>query len=305
MHFARVEVDRLRRLSFLDGRDLVGEPGPTVAVSALARALGDKPLPLPMIFHVSFCRSTLLSRMLDIPGHSIVYREPAIQIELADRHVQGIAVDKALAVATALLGRPIDGARAVVKPTNWANVLIPVWMRAGDILPIFITMTPRRFLTAVFRGGRDRIAFTIRAAEHFARVVPEGASWLAAAVAIDRDPLAQAARLALVALACQLQIFSAAHEGLEPDACRIIDEQDIASDPTAAAGWAARALGLDTLIPFIGDGSIAHAKDPGARFSEIAERQAGETIHGHYEGLFEAALAWAASLGPSPTYKTT
>lgn len=297
IEFRRITAAAVRQASFLDGRVPVGEPAGACSISELLVALRHTPDPgpLPMIFHVSFCGSTLLSRLLDVPGHALVYREPAIQIALADRHAAGLRVGDALAVSTALLGRPVDGAAAIVKPTNWANVLLPVWADGGAIVPIFITMRPRAFLTAVFRGGRDRMAFTIRAAEHFAKVFPEGPEIIAAAVRADREPLAQAARLALVALELQLRLFSATRERFGVGGGCTLDERDIRRNPVAAAQHAAAGLGLDRLAPLIaGRDMTAHAKDPGQRFSRTAEKRADRTVGAQYGSLFDAALGWAA-----------
>lgn len=298
-HFAfrRVTPADLRRASFLDGRMPVGEPAEVCPIAHLIAAAPTSQIsvPLPTIFHVSFCGSTLLSRLLDVPGDTQVYREPAIQIALADRLVAGMPVDTPLNLATQLLGRPVADARPIVKPSNWANVLLPAFTSARNVRPLFITMRPRAFLTAVFRGGRDRMAFTMRAANHFAKALPDGHAMMAEAMGADRVPLAQAARLTLVALELQLRLFASAQTQFGTDA--ILDEQDIRRDPQAATAFAADALGLAHFVSGIAGESGAHAKDPAQRFSSAAEAQANDLIIAEHGPIFDAALRWAAKAG--------
>lgn len=295
MAFRRVTPAGLRAASFLDGREPVGEPAGSWPVADLLAAVQAEPAPapVPMIFHVSFCGSTLLSRLLDVPGQTIVYREPAVQIALADRLAAGQSVTDALAVSTQLLARPVGGARAIVKPTNWANVLLPAWTGDVAVAPLFITMQPPAFLTAVFRGGRDRIAFTIRAAEHFAKVFADGPALIAAAVGADRVPLGQAARLTLVSLELQLRLFDAARAQLPAGGRHSLDYADIQRNPRSAATFAATALGLDNLVSSIGDDVASHAKDPSQRYSRSVERQADAAVMTEHGAVFEAALLWA------------
>lgn len=288
--FERTTSAQIRAASFLDGREPIGTPAGVAAPAALARRLSAVS-PVPTILHVSFCGSTLLARLLDRPGRALVYREPAIQIALADRLVAGLPIAPALAVATALLGRPVDGDVAVVKPTNWANVLLPAWAEQRMIAPLFLTMSPRRFLTAVFRGGRDRIAFTLRAASHFAQGDPDGSTLFAAAVAQDEEPLARAARLTLVALELQLRLFAAAR--MQLGSGPVMDEAEIRADPVAAAERAADIFGLPApLDP--GPAIAAHAKDSARRFQPEAEAATNRAIEDHHGSTFDAALRWAA-----------
>lgn len=289
--FLRTTPSQLRDASFLDGREPIGTPAGSVSLASL----GDLPPgpPLPAILHVSFCGSTLLTRLLDQSGQVLVYREPAVQIGLADRCAAGLPFAPQLSVADRLLSRPVDGQRTVVKPSNWANILLPEWARTKSIHPIFITMEPRAFLTAVFRGGRDRIAFTLRCADHFARGHPDRQASVAAAIGGASDPLARAARLALLSLDFQLRLFATARQAFALQADHLIDERELRAATAITAQRAAALLGLPHSAKLAGT-FVAHAKDPKRSFQADTEQAANDQVEYHHGANFDAALTWAA-----------
>jgi hypothetical protein len=246
--------------------------------------------PLPVILHVSFCGSTLLARMLDVPGRTIVYREPAFQIALADRHAAGEPVEALLLPSTAAFTRPVAGATAIVKPTNWANALLPVWAEARAIRPAFVTMAPHAFLTAVFRGGRERISFTPRVAEHLARVTEGGPTLIASAAGSSTAPLERAAALVIAALALQCRFFADARRRLGCGNGCVVDAAEVFADPRAAALRVAAALGIADLTP--ASAETRHAKG-GAAHSTERERAANTAVQLGNRDTFARALPWA------------
>lgn len=298
------DPERLRRASFLDGREAFGSPAPdAIPFAALVQASGLLPSrPVPTVFHVSFCRSTLLARLLDVPGATRVLREPRAQIDLADwlaaRDGDAGADPRFLPVlgaVNALFGRQSPtGETTLVKPTNWSNPLIPSLLQLSAVRPIFITMAPRAFLRAVFRGGRDRIAFTMRTAQLFAAVLPGTRRDLAQAIALSPDPLDRAARLSLLALRLQRRLFGA-------DPSRLIDEADLRADPVAVAVRAASLLGLPLTAAMVeahaGGSLVGHAKAPDAGFSAAGEDAANREVEQHHGRRFDAALRWDAEVG--------
>ncbi|MEJ8569499.1 hypothetical protein [Elongatibacter sediminis] len=127
--FAAVSRATYRDSAFLDHRI---RPRPaevrTVAGEAVDRALASAPPPpAGWIFHTAFCCSTLLAHCLDHPERTLVLREPAVLSRLA-----ALCRESAAAVDTTLLQRviclserPFAGERVVVKPSNYANALLP------------------------------------------------------------------------------------------------------------------------------------------------------------------------------------
>ena len=112
--------------------------------------------PVHFIFHTAFCRSTLLVRALNIPGHSAGLSEPGILANLAGQAAQTGKVDERLvAASTAWLGRlQADTKATFIKPTNHANALMPALMQANpNARAVLMSNSLHDFLGAVNRRG--------------------------------------------------------------------------------------------------------------------------------------------------------
>ena len=163
-------------------------------------------MPRATSFHGSFCGSTLLTRLLEACTTALVVREPQCLVDISDaRSARGRLTpcdDDLVSIcdfaATSLTALSEPGKPVVIKPSNWANNLVPALCSAAGARPLFITMERRAFLRAVFRGGRERLVFTARVAAHLAATFPNGRALVSAAIAA-RDPLQQIARLAALA----------------------------------------------------------------------------------------------------------
>jgi len=295
VRLVRSSPERLRAASFLDGREPFGEEKTSVSFAAFAEAAAAWPVTrVPSVLHVSFCGSTLLSRLLDVPGRTIVYREPAIHIALADRVSAGFPLPDVLRQTSAAFARRVGEARPIVKPTSWANALIPAWVAARAIDPVFVTMAARDFLRAVFRGGHDRIGFTMRLASHLRSLVTRAPAWLEAATGERGEPLDVAARVTLVALGAQTALMRDARATLHLSSERVIDASGIFSDPRAAGEQVASIFGLDRID---GEAAGRHAKAPGALFSRNHEQATNQAMEAHHAARFDAALRWAERTG--------
>lgn len=306
--FLPVSRHLLERANFLDGRAeiAVGEP----AMLAVAEALAPHP-PVPgapdrFIFHVSFCGSTLLTRMLERPGRVFALREPHGLVGLADWKA-GQGKDDPRLRPLADLARACLRARwqadeqVLVKPSNWANNLLPELCGEG-MRPLFIDIGARAFLRAVFRGNRERIAFTLHAASHFAASRPEDAALLAGAVRAFADPLDRAAAITLVALHLQRAAFQAAMaaNGWGPE--HVLSYERIATAPLDAAQAANLALDLGLTAAELAEGVARSAgldaKLAGRSFSAEGQEGVNDAIE-HANGRhFDAAMAWAETAIP-------
>jgi hypothetical protein len=294
--FVRTRTERIRQEAFLDGRaSFWEERGPKIAATAFERLTEPTP-PRRLLLHMAFNGSTFAARALDVLGKTLALREPAIEIAIADLAVQGLLDPQVLPIVDALLSRP-QGAQAVFsKPSNWANVLLPYWISAGARVAL-MTIAPRPYLTAVFRGGRDRIAYVLRSSAHFARAIDGSDALIQAASAAIRAgerPLAPAARLVLVALALQYQLFARA-----PDAIRV-SADEIRAAPFAALARVRTALALPVddleLEVSIRATSHRHAKAHIA-YDPTAEARVDAEVESHHGATFDAALNWAAKAG--------
>ncbi len=310
--FVRSDRQRLIDTLFLDGRTPFADGQPAcVDFDQLigTAALGAK-VQIRLVMHMSFCGSTQLAHLLAASGAATLLKEPHALVDLADWHrslaEQGVADDRlapVLGSALRLLSREWPGAGpTVIKPSNWANSLMPALARRDfDIRAILIVIDRRAFLRAAFRGGRDRLAFTARAAAHFAGAMSQ-TDCLAAAVIGVTDPLDQVARLALIAHHFQRQLFDAAIAAFARTL--VIDYSLIRDDPRAALSGAVEALGLIATDAAIGraveERQAMDAKQPGEAFSATAQGNEDGAVEQHHAARFDAAVAWAdANLLPA------
>jgi hypothetical protein len=298
--------ERLAAEPFIDGRSdfSTGPPIRVKLADALATDDRSDVEPDRMIFHVGFCGSTLLATLLDRPGRVFVAREPNVLAELANAKIAGADVDLPLRLVRHLLRRPWSaGEKTVCKPSNWVNNLLPEFTREpAAIRPLFISMEPRAFLVAAFRGGRDRLAFLISLAAHLASAASGGREAWRAASAAAADPLDRAARIVLAAHHMQTRLFAVAQAEGGWGAEHRLDFSNLQADPSEAARQASRALEVDLsnaeLVEAVEAKAGQHAKQRSVGYS--AERRATEdqAVEHHHRARIDAALEWSRSALP-------
>lgn len=304
--FLPTSPDKLRAATFLDDRgDIAIGPSRLVAMDAVLRNAPEAAPPDRLIFHVSFCGSTLLSRLLDHPGKALVLREPQCLSDLAARRAaldqsgqSDPQVDAMIDCLPAWLARRWQADETViVKPSNWANTLAPALCDGPrPVLPLFLVAGRRHFLRAVFRGGNDRIAFTARAAVHFSQAGRDNADRVARALAGDGSQEIKLARLAALAHRMQVELFDAARAGGGWGAERCLDFAELTADPIATAVRAARLLELDLppdAITANADRWLSRdAKRPEAGYSDKTRQSEDDAVDAIFGEAIEAALDW-------------
>lgn len=308
LRFLPVDRERLARANFLDGRTDIaaGAPIGIGIADALAARLEPPAEPDRYIFHVSFCGSTLLTRLLEAPGKVFALREPHCLVTLADgkaKHAPeggGTIAPLADFARAALRARWAPGEAILVKPSNWANNLLPeLTADPRAIRPLFVGIGPRAFLRAVFRGNRERLAFTLRAAQHLATTRAAYRAFVAEAAGGSGEPLERAARLVLVALHIQLLDFRAAMAAGGWRDERLLRYEEIAANPLAAATRASTALGLGLtaheLVQAIARNASRNAKIDGRAFEPAQQDDVNDAVEQGNGRHFDAALAWAAT----------
>lgn len=300
----------LEQASFLDGRTEIAV-GPPIAC-AIDEALAVPPRlggPDRFIFHVAFCGSTRLARILDRPGRVLSLREPNVLVDLADwktaldrRAAQDSRLAPLVRLACASLATRWQADEAiVVKPSNWVNNLLAELCLSGrDARPLFVVSSRRAFLRAVFRGGRDRLVFTARAAAHLASGRRSHQALLDAAIRAATDPLAQAAHIAAFAHWLQHRQFRRAMLAGGWSSDHVVTFDGIEQSPLGAAAKANRALGLGLSPADLAEGvarnTSSHAKQPGATYSAAEALEADRQVDRIHGQKIEAALAWARDL---------
>ena len=291
---------RLRSASFLDGREDFWSRR-AVAPLELQEPTGNRAR--RFVFHVGFCGSTLLARLIDRPGMVLVLKEPQCLADIAGQRARLVA-GRGVAPLARLIDHALESLGAagepelavVVKPTNWVNSLLPQLCSAGRIgHAVFVSMDPRAYLGAVFRGGRDRIAFCARLAGEIAPVLAGGPGLLDEAIKGASEPLDRAARLTVLLHAMQESLFDRAIAANGWDSSVRIDFAHLAQHPAAVLRRARHALGLD-----LGgeDDRRAfglmdrHTKDPASPFDLGQRLRNDQSIEEHHAQRFDAALDW-------------
>ena len=304
----------LRCAPFIDGRTPILD-GPIVRCS-LSDALQSLELvenrEPRFIFHMSFCGSTLLARILDRPSKVLVLREPQCLVDLANwkaallrENRTDARFEPSVRLATALLHRPWQaGETIVVKPSNWANNLLPDFCeQQPQLRPMFIEIGARAFLHAVFRGGNDRLAFTARLVEHLASGCPGDRMLLGSAVKAAKEPLGQLANLAALAHHLQVSRFRKimARGSWGPSN---LTRFEVLSPPCLEAVKAvAHNLGLGLSASELRSGIQAnatrYAKAAHAPPFSIVEHDAANRLsEQRYGGHIKRALEWSADCLP-------
>jgi hypothetical protein len=303
LEFRPTSAEAVRASAFIDGRTDIWAgsqlPLPFDAAVDLPAAT-----PAPAIFHMSFCGSTLLARLLDAPGKVLALKEPNCLVDLADWKTGGggVEFEAILRFTLAMLGRSwAESEQILLKPSSWGNNLIddfPAAMRA-----VFVTLGRDRFLEAVLRGGTDRVAFAARLAAHLSPFVDGGPERVQAAIDSTPDPIGKAARLALVAHDLELRLFERALGGNRLARAEIVDFSEIEREPFEAATRADQALelGLDSrdIQHNIDRWAGSNAKAD-AEFSAEQRQSENSAVRVAYGSLMDSSLAWAGqALGPT------
>src|SRR5688572_3059216 len=249
--FVRTDPELLRQESFVDGRVPFATSEPVAAPLSTLLPANSQPADSDrLLFNCSFCGSTLLARLLDQPGRSLVLKEPRSLTDLAAWKTlnirDGLPTDRLgalLSFARAALRRRYAPEEAVtIKVANQGNVLLEsLATDSAGIRPVFITISRLDFLRAVFRGGVERMHHAAATAWHMATGLPEGDALLKEAVKAGGDPLRKAANLAVLARFLQVGTFQKAARAGGWGERHVIDYSTIARQPHEAASKAARA----------------------------------------------------------------
>jgi hypothetical protein len=302
VRFVRTDPAALRRQAFLDGRTdfWTGATIDTPLEPLLRDGLNPEPVQR-FIFHIGFCGSTALSRMLDRPGRALVLREPQALTDLAayrsalDREeIEDRRFAPAISTTRALLMRRFQEQEVVVaKPSNWINNLLP-WLTATPsmIRPLFMTMRREAFMLAVFRGGSERLSFVARAALHFSHARRDHSECLAAALAWPGDELDRLTLLAALAYHFQLTLFSDAIIRGGWGQPHLVRYEEIREDPLQAVRNAA--IALDVVAPSHGADEVLsrHAKQRDVSFSWQEQDRTDSTIVEGHSARIDWACRW-------------
>jgi hypothetical protein len=293
------DAEKLRAATFLDGRENFANGERLVQFDPASLRSGN---PARFIFHVGFCGSTLLARLVDQPGSVLALREPQSLTDFASqrraiRAGQGIAdCADIIGHALAYLGQGED--TIVIKPSNWVNGALPDLVASGAVArAVFLTCNRREFLIAAFRGGRERLAFCARLASELADEVAHGETILAHQVALNQEPLDRMARICVLLHAMQEALFAQALASAAIPGAAMLTLAELTADPGGTMARAQAALDLPAMGSAPNAAALAaHAKDPQRRFSPADSAQQNDEVELHHAARFERALEWMAAI---------
>ncbi len=249
--FVRIRREQLYA-SFLDDRAGFTDEEAALPLDRLKVRKADAAGPPRIIFHVGFCGSTHLARLIECSNTALSLREPQAltdlaiyqsalgQAGLADRHLR----DLTTRVLGLLSRRWHPGTPVVIKPSNWCNNLLAT-LSMQDMRPLFLISSQRSFLLAILRGGQERLAFAARAAVHFGNGSTDVAEWVARALSQQASDLERIVRLAGIVHAAQIRMFQAAGAAMPNRRPRTIDFAALTDAPVETTREAAATLELD------------------------------------------------------------
>lgn len=290
----------IRRSAFLDGRTPVSIDGRRHSVPLKAAIDWQVVQPARgagrMLFHTSFCGSTLLSHYLQSSSTVLVYREPAILAELASLKAEKHKISQKkgqwrtlVAFTCGQMQKSWSHVPTLVKPSNWANPLIPDLMaQASNQYALRMSLSVEDYLLANLRGGKARLSFSLDLLNHLLKA---GLVNRADVLEVERGGYSPTGRL--------LRLLSILHEAqselLEanlPDAdCLSLNQ--LRDDPRRTISRAGKSLGLSVDQTWAEQAVVKmarqHAKDPDAQYDlrrELAEnRRLQEDLAAEFEDL--------------------
>lgn len=224
----------LRESAFLDGRTPLsgGLEAPIVMDldQFVAGVTGTVPA-MRWIFHASFCGSTLLARFATIEARSLCLREPQVLVDLANWRTALTMRDQTIYQATlaAVLKKLSQRWRPEeiisIKPSNWINGIISdLWDRSRGDHVLITDIETEPFLVANLRGGRERIAYTLRLCNQISVAWPMIGEAMNTVMPEGDSPITKALRLVAGTLWAQKLLFHARClvTGRDFDAIRLV-----------------------------------------------------------------------------------
>jgi hypothetical protein len=239
VHFLPIDEGVLERSVFLDNRiEAKLDRATAVSLSTIEVPATTAP---SLLFHTSFCCSTLLARILHAPPRVVALKEPLVLRRLGDARFAGQSLDRLVAPVMRLLARPwAAGGRVLVKPTHAA-------LNVGREL---LAATPDSLGIVLYGSLADFIVSNCKKAPETQQKVPQLVDRALAASTyrqrLPREGLEPRSFFQLVALQWCAQL-AVVHELFEsPEGARLVAlrEAELLGDVESVSQRVARRLDL-------------------------------------------------------------
>lgn len=254
---------------------------------------------LNFIWHTSHCCSTLIANALNAPGRNLALREPFVLVPVADAKRLGAFDDGRVSprlpeIVFRLLARtPEGGGQVTVKPSNFANVLLPEAIAATSGRMLFLYSGLTSFLISVCKGGHN---FSKYVRQLFANIAGDDGRALPWSV----TQLVRMSDLEIAAVAWHLQIaeFRRAWPALEAGRGASLDCDAFFADPALAMtrldaffGFGLGSTHIERLLA--GPLLQRHAKAPSEAYSYATRQQIGAAIWRDRGADIERVVRWS------------
>lgn len=162
--FRKLDEQSIYAAAFLDQRLSLRQQESTYAVPV--QALMNEPVNCKAhawIFHTSFCASTLLARLLQIPEKLLVVREPLVLNQLADafrsRPGNSAAYLPLLQSIAAQLSKPFHSdQQVIIKTSNYMNALLNQVHRMDDTTRVLLVWGDlQSFIRSMYKNREEAI----------------------------------------------------------------------------------------------------------------------------------------------------
>lgn len=274
--FLALAPEVLERSTFLDNR-IEAPLQEALPVDADVAARAHMPSArVAWLFHTSFCCSTLLARVLHVPPHQVVLKEPLVLRRLGDARHMGWTLADVIEPTVRLLSRPWHcGGAVLIKPTHAAlNVAVDLLDASPGSRGLILTSSLDDFLVSNLKKTAETQAKTPALAE---RALQAGTFH----ARLPRGALAPPDLLAAAALqwAAQRELCADIMAATGPERMRILDAATLLDDVEGIAWRCAQWLQLpvprDVLAVRAAEVSrrnakaVASAYDAGRRAADV------------------------------------
>jgi len=255
--FIKTDKARLEYAAFHDGRTRLATESDTF-VCSLDEALAwqqkrNEQSPIRVLAHMSFCGSTLLSRLLELDQRALVYREPRALADLASQRAAGHPFTSKepgwrhlIEFAFRQYQKSHDERSVpVVKPSNWANNLLPdLIAQPMGVQVVLLDIGLRSYLLANLRGGRARLAYSLNLLNHLSARRVGYKQIIAEIEHASPSPMQRLLRALAVCHNIQMSIFEGVAKRLPEDHCLRLSKKEFLRAPEASLLRASTTLQL-------------------------------------------------------------
>jgi hypothetical protein len=306
LSFVHVGRSELARQPFLDHRWTQDQlPRRQAALADVADELpGGAPPRLDFVWHTSFCCSTLLARALDRPGRCLALSEPLVLVSIADAKRaalldQGWQLSRLPEIVLRLLARSeVAGASVLVKPSNFANILIADAGRLTRGKSLLLYSDLPSFLYSVMRSGLPLRKYVRRLFSNLIGQMRDALPW-------SQAEIFQMSDLEIAALAWHLQIleFEAASRLLGPARSASLDCDAFLANPAgvlkALDGFFGLGLGEEHIAAVVAGPLLKqHSKTPALAFDAKRRGEQMESAKHQFGRDVERVVEWSYSASP-------